>query len=55
MIEVVLIGPDLLEEGHGFGGYPDETTEDTGHQFSSQQLGANGHDRGFKFWIDKEY
>ena len=44
-----------VDEGHGFGGFPDETTADVNHNFSNEQLATTGHDRGYKFWIDKEY
>lgn len=46
---------ETLEEAHGFGGWPDETTQDTTNVLSNSQLGQTGNDRGFRFWIDKEF
>lgn len=44
-----------LDEAHGFGGLPDENTADLSYTYTNDELGTTGHDRGYKFWIDKEY
>lgn len=46
---------ETIDEAHGFGGWPDETTKDTSGLMSDAELGATGHDRGFQFWVNKEY
>ena len=56
---VVLLDANYIEEtrdeAHGFGGWPDETTQDTTGAFSNEQLGQNGMDRGFEFYMNRRY
>ncbi|HVB24123.1 MAG TPA: hypothetical protein VNG51_19450 [Ktedonobacteraceae bacterium] len=57
--EVILMdanyNEETIDEAHGFGGWPDETTQDTSGTLSNRELGSTGQDHGFQFWINKEY